>query len=118
MSSEEEREAQRIYEEKYGQVVQAPNSTFEITRQSAVILRGKDGEIMLPDSRDFRCTCRRKFRIYLAQKVPVPVWAGSCPRCRGKHWRGEKNEVAQASDKQLKVWLRKANETKSRGIFS
>jgi hypothetical protein len=115
MSDEEE--AQRIYAEKYGKVAQAPASGFEITEKSAVIIRSEDGTITVPDLREFRCTCKRKFRVYLAQKVPVPVWAGTCPRCNGHHWRGEKNQVMQASDKQLRVWLKKAKETKRRGIF-
>ncbi len=115
--SEEEKEAQRIYEEKYGQVIQAPHSSLEFTKQSAVIITGSDGETIVPDFRDFRCTCKRKFRIYLAQKKPVPVWAGTCPRCHGHHWRGEADAVSIASDSQLRRWLKKAKETKRHGTF-
>jgi len=112
-----EEEIQKEYIEKYDKVLQAPTigEGIKYEKEGAILVLDEHGLLQLPDFREVKCSCGRKLKIYLAQKIP-PVWANRCPRCRGLHFRGETQTIENATEQQKRQWLKKAKETRRHGF--
>lgn len=112
-----EKEAQKVFEEKYDRVVKGPprGSSLIAEKEGAVVIFDSHG-IVVPDTRIARCGCGRKVKLYLAQQIP-PIWVGRCGRCRGLHVRGERTTVENMTEAQKRAWWKKAKETRKHRAF-